>query len=250
MASPRKLNPETTSSPAIPDAPSFLTTLPPEIRNHVYEVLFKRDEPVLVHNKDAYHAKEPERDKWMSTDDYMVDIRRFEKIYEEEMDSADEFRQVFHLELPLLLTCRQIYHESSGVFYGCNVFMLSRALNRHDSDNDESHDEEVYGQLDYAPKWVSKLGSQVAFLRTVAIDIFGGEVAGDLLWGAVGLLLLLILPADVGSQLGEVTADGGAPQPILLKLKCLYHGRRQEIAVTRYSAFGGGEAALAVVRGS
>jgi hypothetical protein len=49
--------PKTVSSPADPDEPSLLTTLPPEIRNIVYEYLFQRDEPILIHNTDAFHDR-------------------------------------------------------------------------------------------------------------------------------------------------------------------------------------------------
>jgi hypothetical protein len=48
--------PKTTSGPANPNQPSFLMTLPPEIRNRIYELLFKRDEPVLLHDGEAYRG--------------------------------------------------------------------------------------------------------------------------------------------------------------------------------------------------
>jgi hypothetical protein len=49
--------PKTVSSPADPSAPSFLSTLPPEIRNPIYEVLFKRDGEVLLHDAKAYRQQ-------------------------------------------------------------------------------------------------------------------------------------------------------------------------------------------------
>jgi hypothetical protein len=57
MTAPATSIPKTISAPADPNAPSFLTTLQPEIRMRVYEVLFKRDERVLVHNAAAYHTE-------------------------------------------------------------------------------------------------------------------------------------------------------------------------------------------------
>lgn len=51
--------PKTTSNAADAGAPSFLTTLPPEIRVMVYEILLWRDGPVLVHNVRAYYAQRP-----------------------------------------------------------------------------------------------------------------------------------------------------------------------------------------------
>jgi hypothetical protein len=59
MTAPAKSIPKTISAPADPNPPSFLTTLQPEIRTCVYEVLFKNDEPVLVHNAAAYHTEAP-----------------------------------------------------------------------------------------------------------------------------------------------------------------------------------------------
>jgi len=47
--------PARASSPTDPSAVSFLTKLPPEIRNYVYEILFKRRDRVLLHNADAFH---------------------------------------------------------------------------------------------------------------------------------------------------------------------------------------------------
>lgn len=42
--------PRTVSIPADANAPSLLTTLPPELRNRIYEILFKSDDPVMVHD--------------------------------------------------------------------------------------------------------------------------------------------------------------------------------------------------------
>lgn len=55
MAAPASVKIEkVVSAPADPSAPSILTMLAPEIRNSIYEHLFKRDEPVLLHDPDAY----------------------------------------------------------------------------------------------------------------------------------------------------------------------------------------------------
>jgi hypothetical protein len=53
--------PKTTSQPARSDLPSSLTTLPPEVRNSIYEVLFRRKTPVLVPNTDVHL---PQHSKW------------------------------------------------------------------------------------------------------------------------------------------------------------------------------------------
>jgi hypothetical protein len=63
--------PKTTSVPLDGDRGSFLT-LPAEIRNIVYELLFERDGPVLVHNIAAYYAQKPllPEDDVIETDGY------------------------------------------------------------------------------------------------------------------------------------------------------------------------------------
>jgi hypothetical protein len=130
---------KTASSPADPNAPSFFTSLPPEMRNAIYEVLFKHDEPVLVHNANAYHAQEPYRDDYTDMEVYMTEVTLFDQISEAEIGADAEFHHGFREALPLLHSCRQIYHECAGVLYGCNEFVVSRALNRHELDCDEFH---------------------------------------------------------------------------------------------------------------
>ncbi|EAT81294.1 hypothetical protein SNOG_11586 [Parastagonospora nodorum SN15] len=163
---------KTASSPADPNAPSFLTSLPPEMRNAIYEVLFKREEPVLVHNAHQYHAHEPYRDDQTDMEVYMTEVTLFDQIFEAEIGADAEFHHDLHESLPLLHSCRQIYHECAGVLYGCNEFVVSRALNRHDLDFDELHPNGwLYSQLEYAPKWLEQLGSQCSLLRKVVIDV-------------------------------------------------------------------------------
>ncbi|KAH8723202.1 hypothetical protein GQ44DRAFT_728881 [Phaeosphaeriaceae sp. PMI808] len=135
--------PKTRSLPADQNKQSFLTGLLPEIRVLVYEVLFKRDDPVLVYNAEAYDSN-PEI-------------------------PVAEFVHYFHLGLPLLLSCRQIYHESAWVLYGINKFIISRPLVGHDFTSCDHLSEG--SQLEYAPWWLSDLGSQVLLLRNVTIDI-------------------------------------------------------------------------------
>lgn len=161
--------PKACSAPADPSDPSFLTTLPPEIRNAVYEVLFKRNKPVLVHNVDAYYARESLKIESTSHWLFEEEIEEgLDEMYDHDVDGNAEFRHNFHLALPLLDSCRQIYYESAGVFYGANTFVVSRALHRHDI---QDHEHSPYCQIIFAPKWLSQLGSQYSLLRKVVIDI-------------------------------------------------------------------------------
>jgi hypothetical protein len=163
--------PKTISSPQDPHAPSFLTSLLPEIRNAVYEVLFLREEPVLVHNAPEYYPIEPDRDWYRRPEEFEAEMDEFNQAHEEAIGGDIEFSYDFHLALPLFRSCRQIYHESVGIFYGYNKFVITRALQRHDRDYDHGYIEDSYCQLLYAPEWLSQLGSQASLLRNVAVDV-------------------------------------------------------------------------------
>jgi hypothetical protein len=163
--------PKTISSPEDPSAPSFLTSLSPEIRNAVYEILFLWDEPVLVHNAPDYYPIEPDEDWCRNRGHFEDEMWEFEQACDEAIGGDIEFSYDFHLALPLFRSCRQIYHESVGIFYGCNRFIISRALHRHDLDYDHHFIDDDYCQLLYAPAWLSQLGSQASFLRNVVVDV-------------------------------------------------------------------------------
>lgn len=139
----------------------------------IYEILFKRGEPVLFHNPDAYHAIEPQRENYSSDgEDYFhEDIDEFESLYESEIDADHEFVHDFYLGLSLLLVCRQIYHEAAGVFCGDNTFVFSQVLRRHDNNSTRHHDRDAYHQLVYASKWLSSIGNQFGMLKKVHIDL-------------------------------------------------------------------------------
>ncbi|KAH7390838.1 hypothetical protein DE146DRAFT_738351 [Phaeosphaeria sp. MPI-PUGE-AT-0046c] len=162
--------PKGTSIPADPEAPSLLTSVPPEVRNAIYSVLFARDK-VLVHNTRAYHAQVPDRATFTDTRGYLAQMNAYNDTYEAEIGADSEFRDDLGLTVPLLQSCRQVYHESVGVLYGCNTFVVTRALNRHDCDKDSFHDTHAYSQLSFAPQWLLHLGSQGCLLRNVHIDV-------------------------------------------------------------------------------
>jgi hypothetical protein len=165
--------PKTTSSPADPGTASFLTTLPPEIRNAIYEVMFKHEKPILLHNAKAYHARPPETELYSDPTVNAQVLQRFDAIYETELVHGEPFAHGLHLSVPLLLTCRQIYAECIGVFYGGNIFAFSRALHRHDITDEDSaeHDIENYETLAYLPCWLSSIGSNFQLLTKVIIDV-------------------------------------------------------------------------------
>ncbi|KAG9188006.1 hypothetical protein G6011_01929 [Alternaria panax] len=156
MQIPKKL-----SSPADPKEPSFLD-LPAEIRNQVYELLFERDEPVLLHNAKAYHAIPPQ-DPHDTEAGYMT--AAFDDEYENEISQGHFFIHDFHIVTPALVVCRQMYSEAVGYLYSNNTFMFSRPLYRHDVQNGDydyvDHDNESYLVTDYVAQWLQSLGSQL-----------------------------------------------------------------------------------------
>jgi hypothetical protein len=82
------------SSPTNPDAPSFLTSLPPEIRNRIYELLFVHDEPLSVPAV------------YLGTH-YM---------------NLSFVRGKVARAMALLRSCRQVYHEAVRTIYSQNNF--------------------------------------------------------------------------------------------------------------------------------
>ncbi|KAI4920847.1 hypothetical protein J4E85_008962 [Alternaria conjuncta] len=189
---------QATSHPANPSKPSFLE-LPAEIRNAVYELLFKNDGPVFLHNADAFLPRAPDLDDY---DD--VELRscrcetcRYEGIshYERDrqawaaaMDNDAKDLQFLKAEfadglsdgLGILRSCRQICSEAGGVLYGHNTFAFTRRTDRHDISyltnayrawyEPMFYTNERYNQLNYSARWMSSIGDHYRFLRKVVID--------------------------------------------------------------------------------
>jgi hypothetical protein len=170
--------PKRMSSPADPSKPSFLDR-PAEIRNAIYEFLFKREDPVLLHNAKAYHIVPP-HDRYKEYHDYYLgELEDFGDEYEREIGQDQFFIHNFQLVTPFLLSCGQVYSEGVGYLYGGNEFIFSRPLYRHDGRGhrdgrgvaSKGHDREAYLPLVYAAQWLSGIGSQLKFLTKVSIDV-------------------------------------------------------------------------------
>ena len=174
MANPIRI-PKTMASLVDPHAPAFVTTFSAEVRNTIYKVFFKHDEPVLLHNTDEYHPGYPSQSKYNNHEYYTDDLKVTEDIFESGIGLDGEFKHGFQHGLPILLCCRQMYHEGASVLYGQNTFVISRALHRHDHSfeglGEEADYDSNYNQLKYAPYWLSSIGSQIHLLRTISIDV-------------------------------------------------------------------------------
>lgn len=142
------------SQPADPDAPSFLTTLPAEIRNAVYAILFKQDEPIEIMD----WGEQSRYPAWLEeSDDFDEE--------EDELESAPYMERKtydFHLGLNLLETCRQVYWEAARVLYGANAFCATFPEHRH---NKESY------FVKTAADFIQSIGTQVFLLSELSIDI-------------------------------------------------------------------------------
>ncbi|KAH7086312.1 hypothetical protein FB567DRAFT_603224 [Paraphoma chrysanthemicola] len=209
--------PYTQSRPVELSLPSFLTTLPPELRNRIYELLFKRNEPVLLHNAKAYHPKPPLRSACDSDEEYQLALEDCDRLIKK-FDGADN-HFIHNFPVALLQTCRQVYHEAVGILYGTNTFCFARTLHRDcpsyldQFSSFELYDEVAYNPKNYALQWLSDIGAQVCSIYEISIDINAFYPARG--WAEIPLLSLAryfwtnktlqcnISIADVGSILSR-----------------------------------------------
>ncbi|KAH7086067.1 hypothetical protein BKA63DRAFT_549058 [Paraphoma chrysanthemicola] len=127
------------SQPEDPNEISFLTTLPPEVRNAIYEFAFVQDEPVVIVDAEEYER---------------------EAAWDHVPFKADDIGFL----IALLRACRQVYHEASGILYGKNMFSISVAPYRHNPG---------FRQLRTYVLWILCIGSQDRNLASVEIDATG-----------------------------------------------------------------------------
>ena len=159
--------PDHVSRPADVSKPSFLTKLPAEIRNMVYDVLYHRDEPVLLHDGTAYreqlfHSLQDAQGIYENVEGEGIGLRRLPAHNVENYVRDDEFDHGYAGCMSLLRTCRQVYHEAAGTLYGSNKFLFSRVLDQ------ECHG--LYDQTKSAVKWITSIGSQISLVSKILID--------------------------------------------------------------------------------
>ena len=186
--------PKGCSAPLDPSAPSFLT-LPAEVRNTINEYVFvlPRRPGIRIHNSDFYYDRRPyeiRADDESFADDSSEDDRvgygsrkgrhvpRSQKNWQKRQDSewkeAQGFRHEASLGIGLLKSCRQMYHETVGILYANNTFLVTRVGQRCDREairRCQASDRGDYHQINYAPIWLASLGSQMRLITKVVIDI-------------------------------------------------------------------------------
>ncbi|KAF3002597.1 hypothetical protein E8E13_008470 [Curvularia kusanoi] len=142
------------SEPADPDAPSFLTTLPAEIRNAVYEILFRRCKPIEILDKNEQREWPDWSDEFAEPDDERA---RIEAAIYRTRKTHD-----FDNGISLLRTCRQIYWESIRVLYGSNTFCVTVPEHLHNSDG---------AQMTTAANFIQSIGTHAFLITELSIDM-------------------------------------------------------------------------------
>jgi hypothetical protein len=141
--------PRIISGPAEKNAPSFLMTLPPELRNRIYEELFQCD------------------------GDLLLEIAKPQRLYRDELNLFYKSSRPGHRRsipgVTLLQACRQVYHEAAGVLYSCKTVRLpaipvaARFLTVVRSSTESQYRD--------APTWLTSFGSQLSLVRKIVIEI-------------------------------------------------------------------------------
>jgi hypothetical protein len=140
----------------VPESPSFLTSLPPELRNHIYSWLFIRD----GQSSTPVRVSSTRRSTTLSnmTQRTMMAEARLRK-----RSSSLENLPTASAYIPnILLTCAQVYHESVGILYHSNTFLISANLHKHNTG---------MGQISDAATFLHILGSQLSLLTKVMVGL-------------------------------------------------------------------------------
>jgi hypothetical protein len=161
------------SQPATRVGPSFLTTLPSEIRNEVYKWLFERNEPII------YDGCRSEYERLHMRDNFVHPALSYEELMISQKPSHD-----LGPGISLLRSCRQVYFKVVGILHGANSFLVSANLFQHNIQ---------MTQFRTAAEFLTSLGSQLDLLREFVIDITP-LCPGDCLRNSVGDGLIDILP--------------------------------------------------------
>lgn len=168
------------SFPRDTDAPSFLTTLPAELRLEIYEILFLRDKPVLIkprpswfHNTKFLDPSEVCSD--VPSDEFQYDEwSEVSSVAQDDEDSCPSPEKLSRTPsgvdsaFGLLGSCRQIYTESIATLYSKNTFILSL-----------TRSEFLTRRIDITVQWMLTLGSTISLLRHVHIRACKFDYDGD-----------------------------------------------------------------------
>lgn len=174
--------PIATSEPANCDAVSFID-LPAEIRNAIYDFALVLPDPLMVASAHLHrivgdnNLKLVAKKKPQPHSEYMFQYHsnrsratdcRIEK-GQLRKQPISNLNSVGLPSLGILLTCRQIYHEATSVFFSQNAFAITRA---RCSPWNGGQEHDVEGKLfTEGADWMLSLGSQLSKLKLITLDL-------------------------------------------------------------------------------
>lgn len=119
---------------------NWLLALPPEIRNQIYDIIFKFADPIaFLGHRERSHL-----------------IRNNVIV--------DELPKGLKNYVPLIRTCRQIYCEAGSILYGSNEFRLAHA-------HSLLHDRNLNYILHATARWLESIEHRIPLLRTVIVTV-------------------------------------------------------------------------------
>jgi hypothetical protein len=141
------------SEPENAHKPSFLTSLPPELRIEVYKWLFERYEPIIYDGQHRTKDREP----------VFLEVLEMcgERLSEEELMSLQKPSHDIGPCIAMLRTCRQVYFEAAGIVYGANTFLITVNLQQHN---------DTMSQFNMTERFLDSLETQISLLNKVVVD--------------------------------------------------------------------------------
>ncbi|KAH7086589.1 hypothetical protein FB567DRAFT_593518 [Paraphoma chrysanthemicola] len=150
------------SAPVNASESSFLTTIPPELRNAIYLAAFAREgyvEIVSALELKKQPAWEVEDVSGHNSYHEENEVNEVQQSLEDTMKAPCAYHEVF--PVALLRSCRQVYREAVGVLYGRNSFLIRGPSHRH---NPADH------HLNTTVAWIRSLGSLIPLINHVTIE--------------------------------------------------------------------------------
>ncbi|KAH7086583.1 hypothetical protein FB567DRAFT_603675 [Paraphoma chrysanthemicola] len=141
-----------------------------EIRNSIYELVFKHDEPIFVAPPTRDQNFRLHRRRGDNNVGLINPQSRKMFLALQKHDPRHLFR-AYQPGLALFLMCRQLYQEASSVFYQTNAFTITlnvpARLHIHEQDSEDLRKA--------GASWMRSLGSRMSFLRRLDIDYCPGD---------------------------------------------------------------------------
>ncbi|KAH7390910.1 hypothetical protein DE146DRAFT_146748 [Phaeosphaeria sp. MPI-PUGE-AT-0046c] len=139
-----------------------LLDLPAEIRNAIYGFALVLPDVLMVASARLFRSVDDDNGALVAT-------RKPRKKVRPHKPPVSHLASVFFPSLRIFLTCRQVYHEATSVFFSLNTFAITRPICSPLNGGPE-HDREGELFTDGAD-WVLSLGSQLSKLKMITLDL-------------------------------------------------------------------------------